>query len=219
MSIVRRAALTRESVLDGISKGDKTFTHLARRHGHTGNVSSTFTANVRKLVPDVAERLAGKVTTVVATAVATPIEQVAQVGQPQVVLQAVPQTVPVVILPVVPPTVLQEQPQVVPPVVPQRRTPYRGMYGAVYARAVKAGEVLVKEFIPAAAADIIADPACAKDVARLQARAGDQDLVGQVTKAINFAIQVLRAPKHRSNLGRSMNASGKRGLMHLVPME
>jgi hypothetical protein len=189
----RRATLTRESVLEGVSKGDRNFTQLARRHGHVGNVSSTFTANVRRLVPDVADRFAGKVTTVVAV--------------------EAPQVTPPVEAPVQP--VTAEQPAVS---VPQRKTPYRGMYGAVFARAVKAGEIPVQEFIVTAATDIMADPACAKDVARLQARAGDRDMVGQVRQAINFAIQVLRAPNHRSNLGRSMNTSEKRGTMRIVPV-
>ena len=163
----RKQEITKDSILDAISKGAKSLTQIAHLHGHIGSVSSTVTAKFRKLVPDVADRLAGKPAVMVA----------------------------------------------------QRKDVYGGMYGLVFKAATKAGEVAVKAFIPKAATAIMWDPACAKAVAKIKAKVGDGDLVAALRKSITFAIGVIRSPNHTSNMGRSKDASSKRGVMRIVALE
>ena len=189
-----KSQITRESILDAISKGAKSLTQISKAHGYIGAVSGGTSARIRELVPDVATRLAGKV------------EPIAQpVAEPVAEQKPVVKTVKVVKAPAV--------------VVAQKKGVYRGLYGVVFDRAVKAGEVKVHEFIPKVANEIVADPACAEAVAKIKAKVGTTDLVEAVAKAITFAIGVLRSPNHPSNLNRSRNASEKRGCVLIEAVE
>ena len=188
----RKQELTKDSILDAISKGAKSLTQISKAHGHIGSVSSTVTAKIRKLVPDVADRMAGK----------ADLEAAKQVTQSVTQVEAAKEAV--------------KAPAVQ---VAQRKETYRGMYGAVFAEAVKVGEVAVREFIPQATQKIIANPAYAKAVGKIKAKVGDDGLVAGVTKAITFALGVMRSPRHTSNLGRSKDISEKRGTVHIVALE
>jgi hypothetical protein len=53
--------ISRESVLSAIAKGAKTVSAVAVAHGYGKPVSGAVTAKIRTIVPDVADRLAGKV--------------------------------------------------------------------------------------------------------------------------------------------------------------
>jgi hypothetical protein len=103
--------------------------------------------------------------------------------------------------------------------VAQKKGVYRGLYGAVYSRAVAAGEVPVRDFIQKSVQEVASDPACARAVEKIRERNPDSDLVAQLTKAITFAVGVIRTPKHQSNMNRSRNASEVRGNMRIVAVE
>jgi hypothetical protein len=193
MKTVRKQEITQGSILEAINKGAKSFTQIARAHGYVGSVSSNVTAKIRTLVPDVVDRLAGKVKTV----------SVAEVPVKPVVSTVKPVTPSASSI----------------PVVAQSKGVYRGMYGVVFDKAVKAGEVAVKEFIPKAATEIASDPTCEAVVAKIKAKIGDADLVAALTKAVTFAIGVIRTPQHQSNKGKSRNASTVRGHMLIEATE
>ena len=57
----RYGTISRESVLEAIAKGAKTVSAVAVAHGYGKPVSGAVTAKIRTIVPDVADRLAGKV--------------------------------------------------------------------------------------------------------------------------------------------------------------
>ena len=188
-----KAELSRESILEAIKAGAKSLTGVAHAHGYSGSVSSGTAAKIRKLVPEVAERMAGTYVDpkLVETTVETPVAK----------RQRKPKT------PKAPKT-------------PKDTSKYGGLYGAVYTKAVAAGEVVKREFVVSTAAELATatDPATVKAVDRVRSRIGDRDLVAQLQQAVTFALGVIVSPNHRSNMGRSRNASEDRGKMLVVPM-
>ena len=182
-----KSQITKESILKAITDGAISLTAISKKHGYVGSVSGNISAKIKSLVPDVVERMAGKV-----VQVAQPVAPVA-VQKPEVKAPAV--------------------------VIGQRKEIYRGLYGAICIEAIKAGEVVVKEFIPKATQTIISDPAYAKVVGKIKSKVGDDNLIAGVTKAISFAIGVIRSPHHLSNMGRSKDISETRGSMQIVAVE
>ena len=189
-----KSEISRVSILNAITDGAKSLTGISKAHGYIGSVSGNISAKIKSLVPDVAERMAGKVVqsvaaqTVAPVAVQKPVKAVKAVKAPAVAIA-------------------------------QRKEIYRGMYGAVYTEALAAGEIAVKTFIAKATPKIISDPVYATAVNKVRAKVGDDNLVAGVTKAISFAIGVLRSPKHLSNMGRSKDISETRGAMQIVALE
>jgi len=185
-----KTEITKVSILNAITDGATSLTAISKKHGYNGSVSGSISAKIRTLVPDVAERMAGKVAQPVVTPVA--------VQKPVKVVKAL------------------KAPAVA---IAQRKEIYRGLYGALCIEAIKAGEVVVKEFIPKATQTIISDPAYAKVVGKIKSKVGDDNLIAGVTKAISFAIGVIRSPHHLSNMGRSKDISETRGSMQIVALE
>lgn len=95
--------------------------------------------------------------------------------------------------------------------VSQRKGVYRGLYGAVFSRAVAAGEVPKR-----ATAEIAADPACTAAIQRIKERNPDSDLIVKLGQAVTYALGVVATSKHQSNMGRSKNVSETRGAMRIV---
>ena len=188
-----KTQITRESILNSITDGAKSLTAISKAHGYIGSVSGNISAKIKSLVPDVAERMAGKV---------------AQVSQP---------VAPVAVQPEVKTVKAVKAPAVA---VAQRKV-YGGMYGAVFVESVLAGEVVISDFVPKVAQKIISSPVYAKVVGKIKAKTdgGDPALIKAVEKAIWFAIGVLRSPKHLSNMGRSHNVADRRGVMQIEAVE
>lgn len=204
-----KTKFTVESILKAIDDGAKSLTGIAHAHGYQGSVSGSTATVIRFLVPDVADRLSGKVADQAVEAVepADAIETVDAVDA----VDAVEEVQPVVVASVVEQPVEQiveqivEQPaakveQVDEPVVVVKQTkkPYSGgVYGKVFeaalAVAAEQGEQPRKTLVEVVASKTGLDP-----------------------KQIGFALQVFTTPKHQSNQNRSRNAAQKRGNVLLV---
>ena len=190
-----KTEITKVSILNAITDGATSLTAISKKHGYNGSVSGSISAKIRTLVPDIASRLASKVVQPVA------VQPVVKVVAPVVVQK---------------PVKAVKAPAVA---VAQRKETYRGLYGAVYTEALAAGEIAVKTFIAKATPKIISDPVYATAVNKVRAKVGDDNLIAGVTKAISFAIGVLRSPKHLSNMGRSKDICETRGAMQIVALE
>ena len=67
-----KLALTRESIVDAIAKGAKSYTKIAHAHQYVGSVSSGVVSKIKALVPEAGDLMAGK-PTVVAQPVVQPV--------------------------------------------------------------------------------------------------------------------------------------------------
>ena len=118
--------ITRESILKAVQDGSQSLSQIAIAHGYPKPVSGGVTAKIRKIVPEIADRLAG--TYVEPTVATVAVAKVAKVKVAKVKK----------VKALVDPTVLTTQ----------RKSPYGGkLYGAVFAEAIAAGKTEFRPFV------------------------------------------------------------------------
>ena len=76
-----QSVLTRESIVDAIAKGAKSFTKIAHLHGYHGSVSGNVVAKIKALVPEVADLMTGKPVVAQTEQVVEQVEHIEQVTE------------------------------------------------------------------------------------------------------------------------------------------
>jgi hypothetical protein len=200
-----KTKLTRESIVESIQGGAKSLSQVAHKHGYQGSVSSGTARTIRLLVPEIADLFAGK--TVVAVEAPTGAGKTVTLVTPTAAAHDIGKTAvaapTVVQVHVADPKAAKKVAKVVTEAVVKQEVrqrsvaPYGGkVYGPVYTEAVLAGKVEVRAFVTATATKL-----------------------GLDENQVFNATQVIRNPKHQTNMQRSADTAGERGVMQIVAVE